>query len=205
MGRTRFPVAGNHEWATPGAAGHLEYFGEAGAPDGVTWYAATVGAWRVIVLDSNCGNVGGCADGSTQLEWLRAELRGNPSACTVAVWHHPRFSSGVHGDNPRVQPFWDLLGAAGADLVVNGHDHDYERFAPMRSDGTPAPEGLRQIVVGTGGAPLRDFPREAPNSEARAQDTYGVLRLELSEGEYAWSFVPVAGQTFTDSGTGTCH
>jgi alkaline phosphatase len=204
--RTRFPVAGNHEWETAGASGYLEYFGDTAQPDGTTWYAATVGAWRLIVLDSNCAEVAGCVDGSEQLQWLRAELRDNPSECTLALWHHPRWSTGRYSDDPRTEAFWRELHAAGAELVLNGHEHHYERFAALTPDGAPDPEeGVTQITVGTGGAPLRDFVRESPNTEARADDTYGVLRLELSDGAYAWWFVPVAGQSFTDSGTGRCH
>jgi 3',5'-cyclic AMP phosphodiesterase CpdA len=206
LDRTRFPVAGNHDWDTADAAGYASYFGATARPEGTTWYAAQLGEWRLIVLDSNCAAVGGCGEGSAQLDWLEAELRENPAVCTIALWHHPRFSSGRYGDDPATDQFWRALEAAGTELVLTGHDHHYERFAPQNASGVAdADRGIRQIVVGTGGAPLREVVREAPNSEVRAGDTYGVLRLELAEGTYAWSFVPVAGQTFTDAGTGTCH
>jgi acid phosphatase type 7 len=204
--RTRFPAAGNHEWETGSAAGFLDYFGETIQSNGATWYAGSVGGWRVIVLDSNCAAVDGCDEGSAQLEWLRTELRENPAACTIAIWHHPRFSSGPYGNDPRTDAFWRELHAAGAELVLVGHEHHYERFAPLGADGTPDPErGIRQITVGTGGAPLRDVDRDEPNSEVRDDDTFGVLRLELSDGAYAWSFVPIVGASFTDAGEGTCH
>ena len=203
--RTLFPAAGNHEWHTRNAAGYLEYFGAAAKLEGATWYARDAGAWRVIVLDSECDDVGGCDVGTPQHTWLATELSTNPRSCTVAIWHAPRYTSGSHGDEDDVQPFWDLLSAAGAELILNGHDHDYERFAPLNAGGAPDENGIRQIVVGTGGAPLRDFVRDSPHSEARSDDTLGVLRLELSDGAYEWTFVPVAGQTFTDTGAGTCH
>ena len=129
-----------------------------------------------------------------------------PADCTLAIWHHPRFSTGYHGPTLAVEPFWDALYEAGADLVVNGHDHDYERFAPVDPDGNPDPDrGIRQIVAGTGGAELRPFEEEDPNSEVRDASAYGVLRLDLRPGAYDWEFIPVPGGAFTDQGSGTCH
>lgn len=203
--RTR-PVPGNHEYGTARAAGYTGYFGRSARPDGETWYAFDLGAWRVIALDSNCGQVGGCGTDSPQGRWLSAELAANPRTCTLAFFHHPRFSSGFHGDQGAVAPFWNLLYAGGADLIVNGHDHDYERFAPQDPNGLADPKsGIREIVVGTGGAALRPFAGRQPNSEVRNATTHGVLRLTLSAGGYAWSFVPVAGATFSDAGQGVCH
>jgi hypothetical protein len=202
--RTR-PVAGNHEYETEGAAGHHEYWATGGDP-GDTWYAFDVGEWRVIVLDSNCRAIGGCGADSPQGRWLAAELAESDARCTLAAWHHPRFSSGAHGDSEAVASFWEQLHPAGVELVLNGHDHDYERFAPQRPDGVRDDTGgIRQFVVGTGGGHLRGFDDIRPNSEVRDNRTYGVLRLALDADGYAWDFVPITGRTFTDRGTGTCH
>ena len=204
--RTRFPVAGNHEWDIDEASGYLEYFGTTAQPAATTWSAATVGSWRVIVLDSNCPAVGGCGEGSAQLDWLRGELAANTARCTVALWHHPRFSSGAHGGDDRTASFWRELYANDAELILNGHDHHYERFAPQDPDGVAdAGAGIRQIVVGTGGAALRRLGADAPNSESSNVATHGILRLVLGTSGYEWAFVPVAGGTFTDAGAGTCH
>jgi len=204
--RTRFPVAGNHDWATAGAAGYLEYFGSAARPSGATWYSADLGSWHVIVLDSNCALVGGCGAGSAQLEWLRADLAASASRCTVALWHHPRFSSGRQGDHEALDPMWRALYETGAELIVTGHDHNYERFAPQDpAANLDEARGIRQFVVGTGGTDLRSMRATQPNSEVSNADTHGVLRLELGADGYEWAFVPVAGATFTDTGTATCH
>jgi hypothetical protein len=160
----------------------------------------------VITLDSTCNRVpGGCVVESPEVQWLRDDLADNRARCTLAIWHHPRFSSGVHGDAPDVGPFWDALYDADADLIVNGHDHDYERFAPQAPDGTADPErGIREFVVGTGGAALRDFPRTAPNSELRASVSHGVIVLTLRPTGYEWQFVPTEGR-FSDRGAAACH
>jgi hypothetical protein len=165
-----------------------------------------LGTWRLIVLDSTCVDAGGCGPDTDQGRWLAAELDANSSECTLAIWHHPRFSTGYHGPTQAVSPFWDALYAAGADLVVNGHDHDYERFAPIDPAGNPdADRGIRQIVAGTGGAALRQFEEEDPNSEVRDASAHGVLRLDLRPGAYDWEFIPVSDNEFTDRGSGTCH
>ena len=201
-----FPAIGNHDAVTPGRQGYFDYFGSRAGDRRAGWYATTLGAWRLIVLDSNCVDAGGCGPDTDQGRWLAAELDANPSDCTLAIWHHPRFSTGYHGPTLAVEPFWDALYAAGADLVVNGHDHDYERFAPVDPDGQPdAERGIRQIVAGTGGAALRPFEAEDPNSEVRDASTHGVLRLDLRPGAYDWEFIPVPGGSFTDRGSGTCH
>ncbi len=203
--RTILPVAGNHDWNTKGAAGYLGYFGTAAAPQGVTWYSTDIGAWHVIVLDSDCDQVGGCDTSSPQGRWLANDLTTSSARCTLAIWHHPRFSSGFHGNDTQVAPFWDLLHQDGAELVINGHDHDYERFAPQDPSGKEErPGGIREIVVGTGGAELRQFGRTAPNSEFRQAGTFGVLRLTLHPANYDWEFLPASGDV-ADSGSTICH
>jgi hypothetical protein len=206
LDRTRFVAAGNHEYLTDGAAGYRQYFGRRAVPDETTWYSDELGDWHVIVLDSNCDHVD-CGDGSPQLEWLRADLAETTAACTVAIWHHPRFSSGGrHGNNEAVDPFWRVLYEAGADVIVSAHDHSYERFAPQDPDANPDPErGIRQFVVGTGGGPLVEQAASQPNSEADEDDTHGVLRLELRSSSYSWAFVPVRDGAFTDEGAADCH
>jgi len=203
--RTR-PAAGNHDFVTRGAGGYFGYFGPAAgrAPGG--WYSYDAGAWHVIVLNSNCDAVGGCDVASAQGAWLAADLAAHPARCTLAIWHHPRFSSGEHGGDPRADAFWRALYAAGVDVVVNGHDHDYERFAPQAPDGTAdLAGGIREFVVGTGGKELRAFRSSAPNSEVGDHRTYGVLVLTLRPTTYEWRFVGVPGSTFTDRGSGICH
>ena len=205
LDRTILPTAGNHDWDTPGAAGYLPYFGAAAAPLGVTWYSTDLGAWHVIVLDSDCALVGGCDAASPQGRWLKKDLAASTAHCTLAIWHHPRFSSGEHGNDLEVAPFWDQLHAADAELVINGHDHDYERFAPQDPSGkVERPGGLREIVVGTGGAELRTFKVQAANSEFRQAGAWGVLRLTLHPANYDWEFLPT-GSDIADSGSTPCH
>jgi hypothetical protein len=205
LGRTILPTAGNHDWDTPGATGYLGYFGAAAAPQGVTWYSMDLGAWHIIVLDSDCALVGGCDDASPQGLWLKHDLAVSTAHCTLAIWHQPRFSSGEHGDDPEVAPFWQQLHDAQAELIVNGHDHDYERFAPQDPSGkVERPGGLREIVVGTGGAELRTFKQQAPNSEFRAAGVTGILRLTLHAVNYDWEFLPI-GSDIADSGSTPCH
>jgi hypothetical protein len=204
--RTR-PAPGNHEYRTENAAGYFGYFGAAAGDPSRGYYSYDLGTWHVVVINSNCGEVGGCQAGSPQERWLREDLAAHPALCTAAIWHHPLFSSGRHGGNPAaMRDIWQALYDAGAEIVVNGHDHDYERLAPQDPSGAPDNErGIREFVVGTGGAGLRSFPRVAPNSEARNDRTHGVLKLTLHPEGYDWEFVPVAGGTFTDSGSGVCH
>jgi hypothetical protein len=198
------PVPGNHEYHTAGAAPYFAYFGaRAGAP-GQGWYAYDLGTWRIYNLNANCDQVG-CGAGSAQVRWLQADLAANPRRCVAAVWHQPLFSSGVHGGSAAVRPLWAVLEAAGAEIVLNGHDHDYERFVPQTADGVAAGDGIREFVVGTGGGSLRPFQSVQPNSAARRSGTYGVLVLTLHDGSYDWSFRAIKGQTFTDSGSGACH
>jgi hypothetical protein len=203
--RTLLPVPGNHDFNTPGGAGYFGYFGTVAGTPGDGWYGKDIGGWHIVVLNSNC-SIGGCGPGSPQLTWLEADLAAHPVACTLAIWHHPRFSSGAHGDNLDVEPFWTALSAAHADLIVNGHDHDYERFGPQDPSGRlDTSDGIREIVAGTGGAELRPFDVVKSNSELRIADTYGVLELMLHATSYDWRFVAVAGATVMDSGSASCH
>ena len=203
--RTR-PVPGNHEYGTRGAAGYFEYFGGAAGKSGEGWYAYDAGTWRVYVLNSNCDEVGGCDAGSAQERWLHDDLAANPRQCVLAMWHHPLFNSGEHGNNPITRPLWQDLYDAGADLVLNGHDHTYERFGPQAPDGRlDADRGIVEMVVGTGGRSHYPFPIVRDNSLVRDGTTWGVLRLVLSDGGWSFRFLPVPGATFTDSGDGTCH
>jgi hypothetical protein len=202
--RTR-PAAGNHDWETRDLGGYLGYFGKRAAPAGASWYSYDLGRWHVIVLDSDCGFVGGCLPDTPQGRWLAADLDASTAGCTLAIWHHPRFSSGEHGNDTSVWPFWDALYRAGADVVINGHDHDYERFGPQDPAGREdKAAGIRQFVVGTGGAVLRRFPTVAAHSEKRISDSLGVIRLVLHPTSYDWSFLDVGGAV-GDSGNGDCH
>jgi acid phosphatase type 7 len=202
--RTR-PAAGNHDWGTRDLTGYLGYFGATAEPNDASWYSYDLGTWHVVVLDSDCTSVGGCGAESAQGRWLSADLATSTARCTLAIWHHPRFSTGEHGDDPDVAPFWRSLYDAGADVVINGHDHDYERFAPQDPNAhEDRARGIREFVVGTGGAALRTFPTTAANSELRTTIAHGVIRLVLHHSAYAWSYIPTTG-AFTDSGSGQCH
>ena len=207
LDRTTLPAPGNHDWNTPDAAGYRAYFGSAAVHDGVTWYSTDLGAWHVIVLDSNCDKVRGCVANSPQGRWLAADLAANANTrCTLAIWHHPRFTSGEHGNDAQVQPFWDQLVGAGADLIVNGHDHDFEVFAPQDGAGKEDREsGIREIVAGTGGAVPRTFPRVAANSEFRLAGEWGVLRLTLHVANSDSEFLPVGPGRITHYGSTLCH
>ncbi len=187
------PAPGNHEYGTKGAAGYFAYWGDRAGPAGKGWYSWDLGGWHLVALNSNCSVVG-CGEGSEQLGWLRADLARSTAPCTLAYWHHPRFSSGLHGDDTSVEPLWQALVAAHADVVVSGHDHHYERFAPT--------EGLRQFVAGTGGRSLYPVFRREPGSEAVAEE-FGVLQLTLDAGGYSWAFHDLAGGV-ADSGTAHC-
>jgi hypothetical protein len=204
--RTR-PAPGNHEFHSIGATFYFQYFGAAAGDPRNGYYSYDLGSWHIISLNSECDQVGGCNAGSRQERWLRADLPAHPVACTLAYWHKPLFSSGgKHGNDPEVQPLWQALYDANADVVLGGHDHDYERFAPQTPGGKPDPKrGIREFVVGTGGKNLRPFDPAKPNSEVRSADAFGVLKLTLKAGSYDWQFIPEAGKSFTDSGSGMCH
>ena len=203
-----FPAVGNHEYDTAGAAGYFDYFGTAAGDPAKGYYSADIGAWHVIALNSNCEIVA-CAAGSEQEQWLRADLAAHPTACTLAYWHHPRFSSGPHGDESdaaAVTPLWEALDQAGADVVLNAHDHDYERFAPQTAAGAlDRAAGLRQFVVGTGGRSHYAVATPIANSEVADSTTFGVLVLTLRPTGYVWRFVAEPGAPFTDSGSEDCH
>jgi acid phosphatase type 7 len=201
------PTVGNHEYQTPGASGYYGYFGAAAGDPSKGYYSYDLGRWHVVSLNSECGQVGGCGASSPMVAWLKNDLASHPAACTLAYFHKPLFSSGSeHGDDPRMRPIWDALYAAGTDVVLNGHDHDYERFAPQTPGGVADPaRGIREFVVGTGGDSLYAFLPPKPNSQVRNVDTFGVLKLTLHPASYEWEFIPVAGETFTDSGTDSCH
>jgi hypothetical protein len=205
--RTR-PSPGNHEYHSDSASGYTRYFGPAAGDPKKGYYSYELGAWHIVVLNSECAEVGGCGAGSPQEQWLRQDLAAHPVACALAYFHKPLFSSGgKHGNEPEVKPLWQALYAADAEIVINGHDHDYERFAPQDPDGNrDTQRGLREFVVGSGGKNShRTFGKPKPNSETRNADTFGVLKLTLHSKSYDWQFVPEAGKTFTDSGSGVCH
>ena len=204
--RTR-PAPGNHEFHSSGASPYFDYFGAAAGNPKTGYYSYELGTWHIIVLNSECKDAGGCEPGSPQEKWLRSDLAAHPAACTLAYWHKPLFSSGgTHGNDLTVKPLFQALYDANADLVVGGHDHDYERFAPQAPDGAAdAKRGIREFVVGTGGKNHRPFCEPKPNSELRDATAFGVLKLTLRPNSYDWQFIPEAGKSFTDSGTGGCH
>ncbi len=194
------PVPGNHEYETKEAAAYFAYFGTRVGKIGQGWYSYDLGAWHLIALNSECGAIPGGCEGkdSAELAWLVKDLVDHPAKCTLAYWHHPRYSSGRHGDNDMTDELWQALADAGADVVLEGHDHDYERMSPIR--------GIRSFVVGTGGRSLYGWPRgPGAHTEVRANDTYGLLQLTLRDADYSWKFIPAAGGSFTDSGSGSCR
>jgi acid phosphatase type 7 len=208
-----FPAIGNHEYGTSAAKGYFDYFNGAGAFSGPAgdrdkgYYSFDIGSWHLIALNSSdhC-RVVSCAKGSAQENWLRADLAAHPAACTLAYWHHPRFNSGHDGNASFMQAIFQDLYDADADVVLGGHAHDYERFGPQDPKGKlDRARGIRQFVVGTGGAFPTPFGTRQPNSEVRQGTTYGVLMLALHPNAYDWRFVPEAGKSFTDSGSGSCH
>jgi hypothetical protein len=200
------PAVGNHDYETPGASGYFGYFGEAAGDPEKGYYSYNLGEWHIVVLNSECEFVGGCRPGDPQIRWLEQDLAANPTSCTLAYWHRPLYSSSRYGYAPRMKPAWEALFASKAEVVLNGHAHLYERFAPMEPDGNANYEGgIREFVAGTGGASHHPLGDIQPNSEVRNADTYGVLKLTLHQSSYEWEFVPVAGETFTDSGTQSCH
>jgi len=204
--RTR-PSPGNHEFHSSGATPYFDYFGAAAGDPKTGYYSYDLGSWHIVVLNSECKDVGGCGAGSPQEKWLRGDLAAHAVACTLAYWHKPLFSSGsAHGNDLEIKPLWDALYEANADVVINGHDHDYERFAPQTPDGARDPaRGIREFVVGTGGKNHRPFGAPKPNSEVRDATAFGVLKLTLKPKGYDFQFIPEEDKTFTDSGSGACH
>ena len=191
------PVPGNHEYETTNASGYFQYFNNI-----PTYYAYNLGSWRIYALNSEID----VSATSEQVKWLQADLAANPEQCVLAYWHKPRWSSGDHhGSDASFQTLWQIFGQAGAEIVINGHEHNYERFAPMNASGQADAQGLREFVVGTGGRNHYGFGKTELNSEVRDNTSFGVLKLTLRPDGYDWQFIPVAGSTFTDSGSGTCH
>ena len=204
--RTR-PVPGNHDYYNnPNGEGYFEYFGANAGPVGRGWYRYDAGSWRVYALSSECVRGSRCY--VRQYRWLRVDLVNNPHQCVIAMWHRPRFSSGEeHGSSTRMAPVFKLLYDHGAEIVLSGHDHNYERFIPIAADGGIAPNtGIRQWVVGTGGTSLRPFDEPAlPATATRDATAHGVLRLDLYEGGYDWQLLTTSNNPYTDTGSGTCH
>src|SRR5680860_316106 len=204
--RTR-PALGNHDDNTDEGDPYFEYFESLDMPEPEGWYSYELGEWHVIVLNSNCGNVGGCDEGDPQGEWLREELDQVDTDNILAYWHNPLFSAGEHGNFDRVEDLYEMLDEAGADVILTAHDHDYQRWAPQRADGTLDPEAPRQFVIGTGGAELRAFNEgEEPEAlEYYQGEEHVVLRLELGSCGYSWEYLNVDGDVL-DEGTGedTC-
>ena len=194
------PVPGNHEYADgkSGAEGYWEYFGALAGPRGLGYYAFTEGSWRIIALNSEIS----MRPGSPQMTWLRQELSTTRVTCTLAYWHRPLFTSGPNFPNPDVRDLWLALEEFGVDVVLNGHDHLYERFDKQDSSGRPSPTGIRQFTVGTGGAHSYDSRPPQPNS-LRIAKAYGILQLTLSNGTYQWNFV--TNSSFRDSDSGACR
>ena len=204
------PAAGNHEYhdvVSSSGADYFRYFyrehGTIVGDSAKYYYSYDLGAWHIVVLNT----VIDMSAGSPQELWLRADLAASTKTCTIAYMHYPRFSSGAnHGSDSDVQPLWQALYEYGAEIAIAGHDHEYERFAPQTPSGQlDTQRGIRAFVVGTGGGGLYSFSTPLPNSEVRNSSTFGVLKLTLGNGTYSWQFVPIGGQTFTDSGSGTCH
>ncbi len=185
------PTPGNHEYSTTGAGGYFAYWKVK------PWYSIDVGAWHIISLNSNCRSIGGCGPGSPMERWLRADLAAHPAKCTLAFWHHPRWSSGLHGSDAGYDHLWSVLADSAADVVLSGHDHHYERFAPDR--------GIRQFVAGTGGRSLYPVVNREQGSEVVNDSAYGVLDLTLRPSGYDWEFVPAAASKFRDSGHTECR
>ena len=189
------PAVGNHDYTGADASAYFSFFGDAAGPAGEGWYSYDLGAWHIVVLNSNCSKVS-CDPASPQLEWLAGDLAAHPSDCLAAVWHHPRFGSGRHGMNQDVDPLWQAVVAAGVDVVLNGHDHSYERLEV---------DGVAEFVVGTGGRSLYRFENSPlPQTVVRHDGSYGLLHLVLGEGTYAWQFLQLGSSDFTDQGAGRC-
>jgi hypothetical protein len=195
-----FPVPGNHEYQSGDPGPYFDYFGTNAGTRGLGYYGHELGDWHAIALNSLIP----VDSGSAQAQWLRADLATHPNKCTLAYWHYPLFTSGPNGPQTAMRDLWRILYDANVEIVINGHDHFYERFAPQDPDGRPdSARGMREFIVGTGGADLYDFVRVSPNSDRQIK-SYGVLKLTLQSGSYQWDFIPV-GSGQSDSGMGTCH
>jgi acid phosphatase type 7 len=198
------PAIGNHEDQSDGV-GYFQYFGGQAGPSGRGYYSYDVGSWHMIALNSNCSSAGGCDATSRQGRWLADDLAGHHNRCTLAYYHHPRWSDGPHGDTQEVAPLVKRLYTAGADVILNGHDHDYQRFPPRSPTGSrDDARGIRQFVVGTGGKEHYHLGSLTPGTVSN-DNTFGVLLMTLGPKGYSWRFVPESGKTFTDSGRASCH
>jgi hypothetical protein len=201
------PSVGNHEYLTANAAGHFQYWGAKAGDPAKGYYSFDLGAWHIISLNAECARIsGGCTATGAQGKWLKADLDAHPARCTMAYFHRPLFSSGAHSNDPSSKPLWTILHAEGADVILSGHDHNYERFAPQDENGAAdAATGIREFVVGTGGKDLRAMGTRKANSEVLNTSTHGVLKMTLHATSYDFEFVPEAGKTFRDSGSANCH
>jgi hypothetical protein len=198
------PTPGNHEYLTPDANGYFRYFGPLAAARGRGYYSVDVGRWHVVALNSSCSEVGGCDPGDPQYRWLRRDLAMDDRACTLAFWHHPRFSSGEYSDDATYEPLWQLLYNDGAEIVLNGHDHNYQHYRPQDPQGVADPNGIREFVVGSGGKGHYPLQPSAPNRIAATDSSFGVLRLALHPRGYDWRFIGVDGG-FDDRGSAACR
>ncbi len=201
--RTR-PVPGNHDYMTDDGRPYFDYFGATAGTQEESWYSQDIGSWHIVHLNSNCEYIGGCDENSPQYRWLEQDLVESDTACLAAIWHHPRYSSSEYGDNDEVAPLFTALVDAGGDFVLNGHAHFYERYPRMSGTGTPAESGMREFIVGTGGANLYPFATVNPASEVRWNQGHGVLQLDLKTDGYDWRFIPTDSATVVDSGTDAC-
>jgi len=201
------PSMGNHDALTGSGAPYYQYFGSTFAgPAGKGYYSYELGEWHIVVLNSQCDIGGGCGIDSEQTKWLRADLAAHPTRCTLAYWHVPQWSSGINGGTNWFGAFWQALYDSGAELIINGHDHHYERFAPLTPAGQVDPQtGIRQFIAGTGGAGLYQLGEVQPHSEVRITGFYGVLKLTLHPDRYDWEFIPVGENGQSDTGTSLCH
>ncbi|AIE76035.1 MULTISPECIES: metallophosphoesterase [unclassified Synechocystis] len=202
------PIAGNHEYYGPdkNAADYFDYFGELAGDRQKGYYSYDQGDWHFIALNSNCKYIGGCEMGSPQQQWLKQDLAQNNKACTLAYWHHPLYSSGAHGNQRQMADLWQTLYDGGAEVILSGHDHLYERFAPQDAQAKlDTDRGIRQFVIGTGGKSLYPFRTLQPNSEVRAMGVYGVLKMELQPDGYRWRFLAANTTEFNEQGQDRCH
>jgi len=201
-----YPSVGNHEYHTSGASGYYQYFGDSAGDPTKGYYSFDIGSWHIVSLNSNCSEVGGCGTNSPQAIWLDNDLKTHNNACTLAYWHHPTFSAGSHGDNSKMDYFWQLLDANNVDVALAGHDHNYQRFAPMDLTGSYDPDGVREFVVGTGGKSHYSLDPNAHSTlEVYNTSTFGVLKMTLHDTSYDWEFVPEEGKSFTDTGSELCN
>jgi hypothetical protein len=201
------PTLGNHDYTTNGASAYFDYFGARAGERGKGYYSYDRGRWHIVALNSECDKVGGCGGSSPQGRWLKRDLEANEDkTCTLAYWHEPLYASGTGSDSPAVRPFWNILYRHDAEVILAGHAHRYERYAKITPDGARSAKGIRQFIVGTGGEPGGDFDGPYhPDMQRFKRNTPGVLKLSLRADSYAWKFVPVAGENFTDKGTDPCH